>query len=142
MAWSYISPLANDKDKVRFLVGDTNTSDQLVTDEEIEWALTNDTIYSAAATVAESIGSKFARKADKTVDDLSISYSQISKAYMDKAKELRSKSNRRSFVSPYLGGISQSEKESSRDDDDLIQPEFRKDMFDNPTTDNDKDCLS
>lgn len=140
MAWSYINPAANNKDKVRFLVGDTDSTDQLVTDEEITWALEGSTIYSAASTIAQSISAKFSRLADKDVDDLSIKYSQIAKAYMDKAISLKKLDNEKSFASPYLGGISKAEKDVASENNDLVQPEFKKDMFDNISVVDDRGC--
>ena len=130
MAWTYIDPSTNDRDKVRFLVGDTDTNDQLVTDEEIAWALDNENVYNAAATIALAISSKFARLADKTVDDLSIKYSQRAKNYADLAAELRTRANKRSFAKPYLGGASKAQKDSDVLNTDLVQPEFKKGQFD------------
>ena len=50
MTWTYTGdPNVSDRDKIRFLIGDTDTNDQLVNDEEIEWALTEaGSIYQAA----------------------------------------------------------------------------------------------
>lgn len=142
MAWTYIDPSTNDRDKVRFLVGDTDNDDPLVTDEEIEWVLSTENVYNAAATIAESIASKYARKADKTVDDLSIKYSQIAEAFSKRAAEIRIRANKRSFSSPYLGGTSKAQKESDAVDTDLVQPFFKKGKFDYTSADDDctEDC--
>lgn len=41
---------ATDRDRVRFLIGDTDTSDAQIEDEEIEWLLTEEeNVYLAAA---------------------------------------------------------------------------------------------
>ena len=38
MTWTYSGdPATNARDSIRFLVGDTDTNDQLVSDEEIAW---------------------------------------------------------------------------------------------------------
>ena len=38
MAWTYSGdPSSSARDAIRFLVGDTDTNDQLVTNEEIAW---------------------------------------------------------------------------------------------------------
>ena len=37
MAWTYSTALTADKDKVRFLIQDTDTDDQLLADEEIAY---------------------------------------------------------------------------------------------------------
>ncbi len=78
MAWTYDGdPSANNRDKVRFLIGDTDTDNQLLQDAEItflfnEW---NSNAYLAAAHACDSLAAKFAGKADnsKSVGDLSIS---------------------------------------------------------------------
>ena len=81
MTWTYTAdPTSSKKDAVRFLVGDTNDSDQLITDEEINWSLTevNYEPYRAASNVAYTIASIFARQAQqlsKTVGGLTISQS-------------------------------------------------------------------
>jgi hypothetical protein len=82
------------KNSVRFLVGDTDTSDQQVQDEEITFALgqTVNNIYFAGAFVAETIQAKFARIATSEVDrTLRIRYSDIQEHYRNLAKDLRAK---------------------------------------------------
>ena len=37
MSWEYQGPSASDKDEVRFLIGDTDVEDQLLSDEEIQY---------------------------------------------------------------------------------------------------------
>jgi hypothetical protein len=138
MAWTYIDPTTSDRDKVRFLVGDTDTDDQLVTDEEIAWALENENVYNAAATIALAIATKFARLADKEVDDLSIKYSQRAKNYKDLAADLRTRANKRSFARPYLGGTSKAQKDSDAVDTDLVQPFFKKGRFDYEAAEDDE----
>lgn len=78
MAWTYGGdPSANNRDKVRFLIGDTDSTNELLQDAEItflfnEW---NSNAYLAAAHACDSLAAKFAGKADnsKSVGDLSIS---------------------------------------------------------------------
>lgn len=44
MSWSYSGdPSTGDKDEYRFLIGDTDESDQLLSDEEIEYTLAKTT---------------------------------------------------------------------------------------------------
>lgn len=133
MTWTYDGdPSANDRDEVRYLVGDTDTSSQLTTDEEIAYAVAEEADnLMAAARVAKALAAKFARLADKAVGDLNISYSQRQEAYLNLAKELETRSNR-SGAPPYAGGISISDKETVVDNDDRVEPAFRKGMNDNP----------
>jgi hypothetical protein len=78
MAWTYSGDPANSaRDKVRFLIGDTDTTNQLLNDAEIAFLLTqwNDDAYVAASHACDSLSAKFAAKSDysKSVGDLSIS---------------------------------------------------------------------
>lgn len=96
MAWSYSgNPAASAKDKVRFLCGDTDTTNQQITDEEIAFLLTewNSDAYMAAAFACEAIAGKYQSKADmsKSVGDLSIStqYAGTARGFMERAAGLR-----------------------------------------------------
>lgn len=63
MSWSY-DPSAIEKglNFVRLMVGDTDTSDQQISDEEINAFLTIESdVWCAAAVVAETISAKYAR---------------------------------------------------------------------------------
>ena len=78
MTWTYGgNPSSPPRDEVRFLVGDTDTTNQLLTDEEIAYLLAqwNNSAYIAASHGCDSLASKFAAKSDysKSVGDLSIS---------------------------------------------------------------------
>lgn len=96
MTWTYTSDPAGDTtDEVRFLVGDTDTTDQLVQNEEIEYALsaypkpTGKPAYLAAAAVADGIAAKFARRADRSLGSLSIQAKQQRDHYVELAQTLR-----------------------------------------------------
>ena len=135
MAWSYVSPKASPKDTVRFLVGDTNEDDQLVSDEEIEWFIeafpSNE--YHAAAEVAENIAAKFAREINQSADGLSWSGSSLQQQYNDLAERLRAMGRRarRSGFAPYAGGLSKAERQFDDALDDLEKGHFRSHMHDN-----------
>lgn len=84
MTWNYTgNPSGSDRDAVRFLVGDTDSDDQLIADEEIAYLLT---VYPeaphAATAAARAIAAKFARQSDqaRTVGDLSLSESLSQKS--------------------------------------------------------------
>jgi len=134
MSWTYSGdPSSNDRDQVRFLIGDTLTADQLLSDEEIAWALTQGSVYNASAISARAIAATFSRMADKTVDDLSIKYSQKSKQYADLAVSLESKDSHKS-LGVYGGGISVADKESNEQNTDRVSPSFKKGMTDESFT--------
>lgn len=132
MTWTYSGdPSSSDRDAIRFLIGDTETLDQLVTDEEIAYALTQQpSINLAAALVCDAIAAKFAREADRRVGDVSLSASQRAEAYRTKARDLRT--NGLSLALPSFGGRSISEKETLDEDSDAVQPSFRIGQDDHP----------
>lgn len=132
MTWTYGGdPSANDRDEVRFLLGDTDTTDQLITDEEIAYAITQAaTNRGAAALCARAVAASFARRADRTVGDLRISYSQQHKQYLELAERLESEAAY--AVTPYAGGISKDDKETQEELEDRVDPAFRIGMQDNP----------
>lgn len=105
MTWTYTGdPSVSDRDKVRFLIGDTDTTDQLVSDEEIAWQLdvVADSIYQAAHDLCVSLAAKFARLAtSKSVGDLSLSYSDRSAAFYSLADRILDLASRRDVPTPW-----------------------------------------
>ena len=102
MTWTYGGdPSANDRDAVRFLSGDTDTSNQQVSDEEIAFLLTesNDNVYLSAAGVCDAAAARVSAKADesKSVGDLSLSTSYANQAatFQERALNLRAESVRK-----------------------------------------------
>ena len=84
MTWTYSGdPSANARDAIRFLIGDTDTTDQLLSDEEIAWVNTEASgtptattdLYDAAYRCCLTIAAKLARQADKQIGDLSVKLS-------------------------------------------------------------------
>lgn len=134
MTWTYSGdPATNTRDAVRWLVGDTDTTDQLVSDEEITYALAqHGSTDVAAAIVCEAIAARFARQADKTVGDLRITLSQKAAAYQARAAELRKQGLL--YAVPTAGGISIAGKEQLESDADRPAPFFRRGLHDNPST--------
>jgi hypothetical protein len=89
--WIYNPSLTTDRDKVRFLIGDTDENEPLLQDEEIDFLLSENTdIYLAASSAAESISAKFARQSDKSIGDAHTTYSQKAEAYHRLAERLKS----------------------------------------------------
>lgn len=99
MSWTYEGNLMNRRDRIRFLVGDTDTNDQLLQDGEIDYYLTeysND--YLCAATLCDAIAAKFSRQADVNNAGLSLSASQRAQAYRTRAVELRKEATKLASV--------------------------------------------
>lgn len=130
MTWTYSGdPSSTDRDEVRFLVGDTDTNNQLVTDEEIAYAITTEgSNLSAASRVAQTIAAQFARRTDEEVGDLKKWYSQRYAQYMSLSKSL-GKRGTIATATPYAGGISVDDKDTQKDDTDRVAPRFSRGQF-------------
>ena len=121
MAWTY--DVTTNRGKVRFMVGDTDTTDQLLTDAEVDFLLGEEgNNYLAAASAAKAIAAKYSRQADRTVGDLSINASQRAEAYLTLAIELEVKG--RGFGVPFAGGVSIASKQGYEESTDLMPPRF------------------
>ena len=121
MAWTYSGdPDSSALNAIRFLIGDTDTNDQLLANEEITWVnkqvtgstTSTDSLYDVASRCCTTIASKFSRLADQAVGDMRVSMSQKAVAYRIQAEELKALSTREGSVpTPYAGGLTVSGKE-------------------------------
>lgn len=85
-------PRTNDKDRVRFLLGDTSDPWSF-TDEEILYVLEqHGNVYSGAMELATIKATEYADKKDKTVGPLSISYGESAERWLKVAASLRRRS--------------------------------------------------
>lgn len=142
MTWTYggapgTTTSATRRDAVRLLVGDTDTTDQQVSDEEIAFALsqTSDDIYNAGALMCRTIAGKYSRLVDTSVESVSSSYSQRAAQYLELAARLVKEGKRFGSVGlgvPVAGGMSISEMQGVEDDLDRVPSAFRVDQFSNP----------
>lgn len=135
MTWTYSNPAENDRDAVRYLVGDTDTTDQLVSDEEIAYLLAEEgNVYEAAAATAEAIAAKFARTINQSGDGLSWNGSELFKHYRELAKSLHglAKVKTRAGTKPYAGGIFKHDRVMDDSNSSLERGYFRSRMHDNP----------
>jgi hypothetical protein len=145
MSWNYdptlLTPPANaNADQlsqtqlmgVRYLVGDTITTDQQVQDEEILFVLTQRTsIWGAAATVCRSLASKYSRLVDTVDKDLRTTFSAKANAYRRAALGYEQDAMVRGGALPYAGGISFNDKIMNESNTDRVPPQFTIDMDDN-----------
>lgn len=142
MTWSYSGdPSASTRDAVRFLLGDTDDTDQVFSDEEIDWLLTEtNNVYYAAAMAAEAVSSSLQTSqsndgvSTKTVGALSISYNNAERAkeFRDLARSLRVRGALNGTLVIYSGGISKADKLTREQDSDWDKPDFARGMFDYP----------
>ena len=135
MSYTYSgNPGASALDMVRFLIGDTSVvTDPQLTDAEITALLTitANNAYSASMECVKALLAKYSRVTDKSMGDLSISYSQRAKNYQSLLQQLRVQAVTMGGVAgPYAGGISISDKDANEDDSDLVKPAFRVGMHD------------
>lgn len=144
MSWTYGGdPSANNRDFVRFEVGDTDTTDQLVTDEEIAGAVSlYGNKWKAAAAVAQAIAGKFARRVDSTMGKLKLAYSQRVKHYLELAKKLEAEAKKHGRAAPWAGAVSKDEKQTEEDDTDRAEPAFAVRQFDFPATSRNDEQIS
>jgi hypothetical protein len=95
MTWSYSGdPADSDLDAIRFFCQDTDTEDQLITDEEIEylyklWTPVYGNNLMVASMVAEAIAAKFTREVAYSADGVSVAVEQLQQKYNDLASSLR-----------------------------------------------------
>lgn len=142
MAWSYD---ASDLDTatssgrlntVRLLLGDTDTLDQQVQNEEITFSLsqTNDNVYFAAAWLARTVASQYARKVNVSLDgSLSADYSDLAKQYTSLAETLEYQGKKTgAIIGVVAGGLTKSDINAVRTNTDRIEGSFRRDRFRNP----------
>lgn len=142
MSWSY-DPTDLNTDTasgrlnvVRLLVGDTDTNDQQVQNEEITFALTqtNNNVYFGAGWVARTIASLYSRKVDTTLDGaLSADYSDLASKYTKLAEDLEYQGKKAgAILNVAAGGITKTQIEAARANTNRIEGSFRRDQFKNP----------
>lgn len=119
-------PGIRDIDTVRHEIDDKDCdpeSGAKLTDEEIQYAIdSNHHILLAAADCAEQIGATYARLGtSKMVGDLQINYGNRADTYRGLAKKLRSRAAKKAGSKLYAGGISHTDKDALKADDDRIK---------------------
>lgn len=124
---------------VRHLVGDTDSTDEQLQNEEIAFHLTQATsdVYLAASLCCESLAAKYSRLVDTSQDDgmLSVKYSQLQTHYSGLRKSLIQRSKRfgsASIGSPVATGISVAANEALDGNTDRVADRFNPDQFRNP----------
>jgi hypothetical protein len=142
MAWSY-DPTNLDTttaygrlNTIRLLVGDTDTLDQQVQDEEVTFALSqnNNNVYYSAGWTARTISSQYARKVNTSLDGaLKADYSDLMKHYSTLADNLEYQGKTSgAAVGVLAGGITKSGIEAVRANTNRVEGSFRRDRFKNP----------
>lgn len=128
MTWTYSSTsISTDLAKVRLRIGDTNTKDQLLTDEEINYYLGQKANVDLAAADCIEFGiiPKLSRDVDRSNLGMSATRSQKVQHYMDLAKRLRAQSWTGAEVTSTAQSLA--DREANDADSDLLQPMFERD---------------
>ena len=138
MAWSYDEGNLNTDDTlgrlnaVRLLIGDTDTNDQQVQDEEIVFGLAqaNNNVYSAGAWVCRTLAAKYSRNVDSEISGaLKESASQLQDHYNSLADNLEYQGSKLGGLGIAAGGIRVSTVDGIRANTNRVKPEFNKDQF-------------
>jgi hypothetical protein len=118
--------------QVRAEIQDTNINNQMLLDEEINYAISSErNMWSAAARCCEMIARRLLMKADpKLGRAMQVVYSKAAMQYFGMARMLRSKAM--GTVAPYVGGMTVNDKETIGEDSSLVAPMFSKTMMENP----------
>ena len=142
MAWSYdptdlnTTTASGRLNTVRLLVGDTDTTDQQVQNEEVTFSLSEngDNVYYSGAWVARAIASKYSRKVNTELSGaLKADYSDLVTHYNSLADNLEYQGKTSgASVGVLAGGITKSTVEAVRQNTNRIEGSFRRDRFKNP----------
>lgn len=125
MTWTWDeTSLSTALSQVRVTIGDTNSASQLLSDEMINWRLSqvDDDVRQASVACVKDIIAKLARDYDRSNIGMSVTRSQQIQHYKDLLNELTSDAS--SLCEMYVGGISDDEKDTEKDDSDFPYHEF------------------
>lgn len=142
MAWSYDASNLNTTtasgrlNTVRLIMGDTDTTDQLIQNEEISFALaqSNNNVYYAASLVCRLVAAKFSRLVDTSLDNaISAKYSTRAKQYQQLALQIEAQAKKASgkSIGVFAGGILNSDMLVNNEDTTRVKPAFGVHQFDN-----------
>lgn len=124
------SPATRDRDLIRTLIGDTTGK---LSDEFIDYAISSEAnVWYAAAMCADVIGGQTGTVTDMTVGDLSIRYGTGQTNYAALAKQFRVRGSMSAV--PFAGGLTQSDKDTEKDNTDRVVPAFSIGMHDDPAS--------
>jgi hypothetical protein len=129
MSWSYSGdPSTSNVDAVRFLIGDTDIADPIMSNEEISWLLTqHGTPAKAAYHAALSAAGKYARMVNQEAGRIKVKAESKFLHYKMLAVQLRDDMISGFSVrnlKMYAGGISVSDMQSKNANTDKVQNPF------------------
>ena len=130
--WTYNPAVGRDLDKVRLWIGDTDSTDPQLQDEEITFFLLDEGApIRAAVTAADALAARYARVVSTQIGDQKEDAETMIAHYLALANRLRRKAAR-TGVLPFAGGISVSDKQTREENTDRVAPAFDRTMQDEP----------
>ena len=132
MTWTYSGdPSDSTRDAVRFMVGDTDVNDQLLSDEEIDYLVVeHGTINRISSEAARGIAAKFARLMTRSIGGLSADFSAKYRQYLELADNLMAREETYP-VAPFSSGWRRDQKRAVEDELDRESTFSRKGIHDN-----------
>jgi hypothetical protein len=131
MTWSYDDSLPTDRDKVRFRIGDTDSEEELLSNETLDALLViRDDVVLASIDAVQAILAKFAREIDRQALGLGGPRSQKTTHYENLLKVLRAEADKGS-TGVFYGGATIAAKNAALADTTKPRPPFRIDQFNN-----------
>jgi hypothetical protein len=131
MTWSYDDSLPTDRDKVRFRIGDTDSEEELLSNETLDALLViRDDVVLASIDAVQAILAKFAREIDRQALGLGGPRSQKTTHYENLLKVLRAEADKGS-TGVFYGGATIAAKKAALADTTKPRPPFRIDQFNN-----------
>lgn len=136
MSWNYdYTQLATSaKDRVRLEIGDTDPTNQMLQDEEINQAISvENNFWGASARCCEMIARVKLGHADIRLGRaMYVTYTKMADQYLRMAVALREKALGANI--PYAGGVVLADKQTLQSDTSIVQPAFTREMQENPRT--------
>lgn len=134
MAWTYgADPLNSDQDLLRLLIGDTDTTDQLLSDAEVLYFTTTFSVpYGAAVAAAFAIAAKYARQINTRNSILWVYAKARWDHYMALYNLLLDLESKAALCTIVVGGFSRAERLAIMANTDLIRPSFEIGQDDDP----------
>ena len=131
--FTYQLPIVADRDRVRFLIGDTNPARPLLDDAEVVHALSlaTNNILRAAAYACDAIAAKLTRENAISVQGINLTRSTSAEGYKKLATEYRARSKAFGSNAGFWILKDPAEKAAYLADIKLIPPAIRIGMHDN-----------
>ena len=131
--FNYQLPISTNRDRVRFLIGDTSSARPLLDDAEVVHALSlaSDNILRAAAYACDSIAAKLTRESGISVQGINVTRSTSAEGYKKLATEYRARSKSFGPNAGFWILKDPEEKAAYLANKNLIAPAIRREMHDN-----------